>query len=128
MQISHRKEINALNVSRQNSPSMPREKEILTDDPDLPFQQVAMDPCQIGGKSYLIYADRYTGWTEAALIKDETFKTVKKELLKFFRTYGKLERRFRMMEVLHSMVMNGPSSPRHGRYEFANHPAYYASE
>ena len=76
---------------QQNAPSMPREKEILTDDPDLPFQQVAMDPCEIGGKSYLIYADRYTGWTEAALIKDKTFKTVKKELLKFFRTYGKPE-------------------------------------
>ena len=37
-------------------------------DPEFPFQQVVIDFVDIQGKNYLVYADRYTGWVEIALM------------------------------------------------------------
>ena len=65
-------------LCNQNAPSQPPEDLILTPDPELPFDQVAADQCKIGGHIYLIYADRFTGWTEVAKLPNESFKTVKK--------------------------------------------------
>ena len=61
---------------------------IMTQEPDLPFEKVVMDPCHIAGNTYLVYADRYSGWTEVALLKSTSFKDVKKELPMWFRNYG----------------------------------------
>ena len=72
----------------QIAPSQTPERIMLTPSPDLPFEKVAMDPCQIAGKTYLVYADRFSGWTEVALLKSTSFSDVKKELLAWFRSYG----------------------------------------
>ncbi len=72
----------------ENAPSQPAEHAIPPPEPELPFEQVAMDLCQIGGKLYLIYADRFSGWMEVALIKNTSFKSIKQKLLGWFRSYG----------------------------------------
>ena len=72
----------------QIAPSQAPERMMMTQEPDLPFEKVVMDPCHIAGNTYLVYADRYSGWTEVALLKSTSFKDVKKELLYWFRSYG----------------------------------------
>ena len=81
---------------------------MLTPDPDLPFEKVAMDFCQIAGKTYLVYADRFSGWTEVALPKSTCFRDVKKELLLWFRNYG----------VPNEIASDG--GPPFNSYEFEN--------
>ena len=54
----------------------------------MPFQLVAIDLCKIGKHTYLVCADRLSGWTEVMKIKDESFKSVKKHLLAMFERYG----------------------------------------
>ena len=47
-----------------------------------------MDLCDIRGHTYLIFADRYTGWVEAALMLDANAKKVCSQLLAWFCTYS----------------------------------------
>ena len=61
---------------------------IITPPPDLPFQQVAVDFYHKAKNNYLIYADRYSGWTEVARMQSTSFKGIQKDLLSWFRTYG----------------------------------------
>ena len=56
--------------------------------PEYPFQQVVMDLCNLQGFDFIIYADRYSGWIEAAKINSTSFRTVKRNLLHWFATYG----------------------------------------
>ena len=92
----------------QIAPSQAPERMMLTPDPDLPFEKVAMDFCQIAGKTYLVYADRFSGWTEVALPKSTCFRDVKKELLLWFRNYG----------VPNEIASDG--GPPFNSYEFEN--------
>ena len=52
----------------ENAPSQAAEPKIMTADPEAPFDQVVSDLCVMSSHSYLIYADRYSGWTEVAKI------------------------------------------------------------
>ena len=61
---------------------------ITTPLPELPFQKIAADFYHKGNYNYLIYADRFSGWTEAAKVQSTSFKNIKKDLLSWFRTYG----------------------------------------
>jgi hypothetical protein len=72
----------------ENAPSQPSETLIITPPPDLPFQQVVTDFYQANGCQYIIYADRYTGWTEVAKVSSTSFTAFKKCVIPWFRTYG----------------------------------------
>ena len=41
--------------------------------PQFPFQHTVIDFCDISVNKYLIFADRYTGWVEAALMTDSIY-------------------------------------------------------
>ncbi len=70
------------------APSQAPEPLIVSPDPVLPFQQTVTDLCDIDGHTFLILADRYTGWIEVAKLSSSTFKYVRESLLKWFTTYG----------------------------------------
>ena len=72
----------------ESAPSQTAEPMIITPPPELPFQQVAVDFYHKGNHNYLIYADRYSGWTEVARMHSTSFKGTQKDLLSWFRTYG----------------------------------------
>ena len=72
----------------ENAPSQPAEPMILTPPPELPFQQVAADFYQVNGRQYLVYADRYTGWTEVSKVPNTSFASLKKCLNPWFKTFG----------------------------------------
>lgn len=42
----------------------------------------------MSGATYLIYADRYTGWTEVSITKNANTKTVSDILRRYFTTFG----------------------------------------
>ena len=57
--------------------------------PEYPFQQVVTDIFNMAGKKYLIYADRYSGWTEvAATHEDAKAKTICDIFRRLFITFG----------------------------------------
>ena len=72
----------------ENAPSQPKESPTISPPPEMPFEQVAMDFCHISGHTYLVYADRYSGWVEIARLSSTAFPTVKRTLLELFRTFG----------------------------------------
>jgi hypothetical protein len=72
----------------ENAPSQPDEPLMITPPPDLPFQQVATDFYQEGGQHYIIYADRFTGWTEVEEVPSTSFRDLQKRIVPWFRTYG----------------------------------------
>ena len=72
----------------ENAPSQTAEPMLMTPPPDLPFQQVVGDFYHSGGNTYLIYADRYTGWTEVAKVTSTAFKNIEKSFLFWFKTFG----------------------------------------
>ena len=72
----------------ENAPSQADEPLILTPPPEMPFQQVAVDYYHAGNHDYLIYADRYSGWTEVAVVPNTSFNIFKKNVITWFRTYG----------------------------------------
>ena len=45
------------------APSQRKEPLLRTPTPDYPFQHVVTDLFHMSGATYLIYADRYSGWT-----------------------------------------------------------------
>ena len=57
-------------------------------DPEFSFQQVVVDFADIQGKSYMVYADRYTGWAEVALMSSGKGKNVCDTMRTWFCTYG----------------------------------------
>ena len=71
-----------------NAPSQRSEPPIQTPNPTLPFQQTVADLFQLQGHSFLVYADRYTGWLEVFKANSTDFTTIKKALLAWFSTFG----------------------------------------
>nr|XP_022906587.1 uncharacterized protein K02A2.6-like [Onthophagus taurus] len=55
---------------------------------EYPFQRVAVDICEWGGKSFLILADYYSFWLEVKSLKNKTSKEVIKKLKSIFTTFG----------------------------------------
>ena len=59
---------------------------------DYPFQMIVMDYCSIKGKSWLICADRFTGWVSTYYFPKEAVATDLVRLLKeYFATFGVAE-------------------------------------
>ena len=54
----------------------------------MPFQQVVTDHFSIDGFHYLIYADRFSGWTEVDKVASTGMTEFEKCVLKWFRTFG----------------------------------------
>ena len=48
----------------ETAPSQRTEPLIITPPPEYPFQQAVSDFCDIEGHTFLIYADRFSGWVE----------------------------------------------------------------
>ena len=60
--------------------------------PDYPFQMIVMDYCSIKGKSWLICADRFTGWVSTYYFPREAVSTDLVRLMKeYFATFGVAE-------------------------------------
>lgn len=70
-------------------PSQQKEPLRSTSLPSRPFEAVSADLFSHAGKSYLVYADRYTGWTEVhPYSKDTTSKATLRAFRKFFGQLG----------------------------------------
>ena len=60
--------------------------------PDFPFQMVVMDYCSIKGKTWLICADRFTGWVSTYYYPREATATdLVKTIKEYFTTFGVAE-------------------------------------
>ena len=70
------------------APTQPAEPMLVTSQPEYPFQQVAVDLCYMEGHSFIVYADRYSGWVEVARLPNTTFRSVRSLFLKWFTSYG----------------------------------------
>ena len=68
-------------------------------DMEYPFQEVATDLCKSGAYTYLIYADRLSGWTEMAKLANTNWEQVKKRFLRWFTRVPEFQKRLRLMEV-----------------------------
>ena len=72
----------------EQAPSQSAEPQILTPPPDVPFQQVAADLFSLEGHTFLAYADRFSGWLEVDRLATNSFRNVRRSLLRWFSTYG----------------------------------------
>ena len=70
------------------APSQPKEPLADPPVPDFSFQQTVIDFCDISGHKYLIFADRYTGWVEATLMREPNARKVCDRLRAWYCTYG----------------------------------------
>ena len=73
---------------REIQPSQAREPLSDPPQPEFPFQQTVTDLFDIKGNDYVVYADRYTGWIEAALLRRKTAQTINNALRRWYCTYG----------------------------------------
>ena len=71
-----------------NTPSQTTETPIPSPIPTLPFQQVVTDLFQLQGHTFLVYADRYSGWLDVYRASGTDFTNIKKAFLAWFATYG----------------------------------------
>ena len=88
MNIALRQIRDQCKLCNEQAPSQRQEPMILTPPPDMPFQQVVIDFCEVVGHDFLIYSDRYSGWTEVALMPAKDLKHVLGALLKWFAAFG----------------------------------------
>ena len=79
---------NQCNRCQGIAPSQPAEAPVPSPEPAFPFERVAADQCKIGSKLYIIYADRFSGWTEVAMLGNQSLKSIKKSFLRWFTTFG----------------------------------------
>ena len=71
-----------------NAPSQSDEPMLYTTVPEMPFQQVVTDYYTANGFNYLIYTDRFSGWTEVANVANTSMPIFAKCVLKWFQTFG----------------------------------------
>ena len=70
-------------------PSLQKEPLLRDHTPSRPFESVSSDLFTHGGRMYLIYADRYSGWTEVHQYKtDATSRTTIHVLRRYFAQFG----------------------------------------
>ena len=82
----HRSSCEACNV---HSPSQPAEPLVMTPAADYPFQQAVADLFQTNGQTYLVCADRLTGWLEVAHFPHEaTSGKLATQFRKYFERWG----------------------------------------
>ena len=72
----------------EQAPSQHEEPVIISRPPEFPFEQAAMDLFHMEGHNFLAYADRFSGWLEVERLQNSDFKSVRRSLLRWFRTYG----------------------------------------
>ena len=72
----------------EQAPSQSSEPLILTPPPEYPFEKTVADIFNLGGHTFLVYADRFSGWLEVERLPSSAFRHSKKVLLRYFSTYG----------------------------------------
>lgn len=73
----------------ETSPSNHPEPLSTPDHPEYPFQRTVTDIFHMAGKKYLVYADRFSGWTEVASThSDSGATTICRILRRYFTTFG----------------------------------------
>jgi len=72
----------------QTAPSQRAEPMVKAQNPDYPFQQIVTDLFRMSGRTYIIYADRFSGWTEVSITNHPNTATVCSILRKYFSTFG----------------------------------------
>ncbi len=72
----------------EEAPSQSAEPSLSSPPPEVPFEQTVTDLCSIEGHTFLIYADRFSGWVEIDRLSAHTFRHVRQSLLRWFATYG----------------------------------------
>ena len=76
----------------RNSPSQSAMPPLPLASPEFPFQMLAADFCDIKGKSWLVIADRFSGWLSVHYFqKDPTTSDLIKTLKEYFSTFGVCE-------------------------------------
>ncbi|RYE25774.1 MAG: hypothetical protein EOP45_04445 [Sphingobacteriaceae bacterium] len=75
-------------VCQTSRPKSPKEPMISHTIPDLPFQKIGMDICEIGTKSYLIASDYYSRFLEILPLNNKTAGQCISKLEMFFATHG----------------------------------------
>lgn len=70
------------------APSQCKETLMRGPNPEYPFQQAVADLCQIAGKTFFIYADRYSGWTEIHNSEHTNTMAICNILRRYFSTFG----------------------------------------
>ena len=78
----------ACHACQTMQPSQPREPLMRDPAPTRPFESVSADLFSHAGKTYMVYADRYTGWCE---VQDFTTDTTARSVIRAFRRlFGQL--------------------------------------
>ena len=70
------------------APSQPRGPLMPPSNPEFPFQKTVTDLFDLHGKTYMVYADRYTGWMEVTSLSSWKTTAVYEALRNWFCTYG----------------------------------------
>ena len=71
------------------APSNRREPSTQTTHPEYPFQKTVTDIFHMAGQTYVVYADRFSGWTEVASTKhDAKSATICNILRRYFINFG----------------------------------------
>lgn len=82
----HQSICNSCNI---NAPSQPPEPLLLMLSPKYPFQQTMAEFFQLGGQTYLVYANQLTGWLEIAhLPSGAPSGKIMKHLRHYFTRWG----------------------------------------
>ena len=70
------------------APSQPKEKPVESPDPDYPFQIIVTHIFHMSGYTFIIYVDRFSGWTEVAVAKNPSTDTINGILHGYLPTFG----------------------------------------
>ena len=60
----------------------------MTPPPEYPFEKAVADLFDLGGHTFVAYADRFSGWLEVERLPSSAFKHFQKVLLRYFSVYG----------------------------------------
>ncbi|XP_063888612.1 uncharacterized protein K02A2.6-like [Scylla paramamosain] len=72
-----------------HAPSQPSETLVITPPPEYPFQSTVADMFQHEGHTYMVYADRLTGWLELAHFPHgATSNKIKSQMRQYFTRWG----------------------------------------
>ena len=70
------------------SPSQPKEPMLDAPVPEFPFEMTCCDYFELAGHHYLVYVDRYSGWSEIAKVPNSALHTLATNLRRWFTQWG----------------------------------------